>query len=252
MSESFTKEDRNKVASFLSTVNLSQGIGFAEMPCSIAAINIALTGKIGDTRPSCMSPVIHRFIIEVQDSAGDEMRNSKEWKALLPWAAGSLDEDEIELERLCLVRDWLWDTVFPNKIMLNTSALAGLRYDWEAMLKGRSQQSLNAFVVLAEAKSGDYAGACAAAAQWALCTYSLTSAPCCPASMAAESARDACSAADVVARQAWQDRVLSGCENWTGAERISCIEAAWRSFEPAALLRRLIEHPNGLPAGWEA
>jgi hypothetical protein len=197
-----------------------------------------------------MSPVIHRFIIEAQDSAGYVMRNSKEWKALLPWAAGSLDEDEIELERLRLVRDWLWDTVFPNEIMFKSSALAGLRYDWEAMLKGRSQQSLNAFIGLAEAKgTGDYADACAAAAQWALCTYTLTSAPCCPVGMAAESTRDACSAADVVARQAL---ALSGCKAWGGAERISCIEAAWRSFEPAALLRRLIEHPHGLPAGWEA
>jgi hypothetical protein len=51
MPESFTKEDRNKVASFLSTVNLSQGIGFAEMPCSIAAINIALTVKSAIVAP---------------------------------------------------------------------------------------------------------------------------------------------------------------------------------------------------------
>ena len=117
MSESFTKEDREKISRFLSKTRLHQGLGSAVSPCSIAAINIALTGDIGDHRPPCMSPVIHRFIIEAQDKAA--------------WA-------------------------------------------------------------------------------------------------------------------------LAGCKAWSEAARLNHIETTLRSFEPAALLRRLIEHPNGLPAGWDS
>ena len=257
MSESFTKEDREKISRFLSKTRLHQGLGSAVSPCSIAAINIALTGDIGDHRPPCMSPVIHRFIIEAQDLAGDEMRNSEEWKALLPWAAGSLDEVEIELERLSLVRDWLWDTVLTSEITLKASALAGLKHNWEAMLKGRSKQSLNAFVEsvgrlrffgLYDA-GGEYADACLEAAQWTLCTYAkANNAPPCR-QVAAESTRDACSAVDAVAKAAW---ALAGCKAWSEAARLNHIETTLRSFEPAALLRRLIEHPNGLPAGWDS
>jgi hypothetical protein len=256
MSESFTKEDREKVSRFLSKTNLHQGLGSAVSPCSIAAINIALTGDIGDHRPPCMSPVIHRFIIEAQDSAGDEMRNSKEWKALLPWAAGSLDEDEIELERLGLVRDWLWDTVLTNEITLKASALAGLKYDWEEMLKGRSEQSLNALSERVRRlrdrlydTGGDYAELVELAAQWTLCTYARANNVPPYRQAAAESTRDACSAVDAVAKAAW---ALAGCKAWSEVARLNCLETTWRSFEPAALLRRLIEHPNGLPAGWEA
>jgi hypothetical protein len=256
MSESFTKEDREKVSRFLSKTKLCQGFGTAASPCSIIAINFALTGDIGDSRPSCMSPVIHRFIIEAQDSAGDEMRNSKEWKTLLPWAAGSLDEDEIELERLGLVRDWLWDTVLASGIMLKASALAGLRYDWEQMLKGRSEQSLNALserVACLRDRPCDageeYADGCLEAAQWTLCTYAKANKIPPYRQAAAESTRDACSAVDAAAKAAW---ALAGCKAWSEVARLNCLETTWRSFEPAALLRRLIEHPNGLPAGWEA
>ena len=52
--------DTQRIADFLAEHQLSSGLGTAEEPCSIAAINLALTGRLTDDIPQCMSPVIGR------------------------------------------------------------------------------------------------------------------------------------------------------------------------------------------------
>ena len=235
MSESFTKEDREKVSRFLSTVSLSEGVGVVNAPCSIAAINLALTGNLDNERPSCMSPIIHRFIMEVQDAAGPKMRNSREWRALLPWAAGSLDEDEIEQERLLMIHDWMWDVVLPKH-----EPAEDLTDAWATMLQGRSQDAAQAFLAFMREREHEDVDSHSVASD-AESAYDWRRVNLVPTSSALDCILSAAGHVAVSLSRG------AGCEQFWSSHG-----AAWRSFEPAALLRRLIEHPNGLPAGWDS
>lgn len=234
---SFTKQDRERVARFLSKTTLSQGVGSPDSPCSIAAINLALTGRLTDERPPCMSPVIYHFAVEAQDSASHAMRNSREWKALLPWAAGSLDEDAVELERLEIVRGWLWDVVLPAVAV--DMIPVPLRSPWASMMQGRNEEAVDKFLEAARAILAEtgVTSPVIEVVNWMSCVYS------CPgnAEAAAESTRDACSVACCVVAS-------DVCGRWLYATS----EAVWDSFKPAALLKKLVEHPYGLPAGWDS
>src|SRR5690606_14402171 len=88
------------------------GLGSRERACSIAAINLALSGDLTDDIPECMSPTIGRWIIQVQDTMPAEIRNSAEWRGLLPLAAGTGREHEEE--RRAVILDWMWGTVLPS------------------------------------------------------------------------------------------------------------------------------------------
>ena len=103
-----TTEQQTAIADRLASMHLPSGLGDEENACSIAAINLALTGELTDDIPSCMSEVIGQWIIKIQDSMPDEMRNSLEWKLLLPLAAGTGREKE--KERLQIILDWMWGT----------------------------------------------------------------------------------------------------------------------------------------------
>lgn len=88
-------ETQTKIAELLKNCHPTSGLGQNEHEaCSIVAINLALTGKLTDEIPDCMSPVIGNWIIRIQDAMPEEMRNSEEWKSLLPFAAGTGREFE--------------------------------------------------------------------------------------------------------------------------------------------------------------
>lgn len=82
MISTITQKQADKIAAYLDTHELPKGLGSNESACSIAAINLALTGRLTDEIPACMSRVIGRWIIGIQDAAPHEMRNSPEWKRL--------------------------------------------------------------------------------------------------------------------------------------------------------------------------
>src|SRR5882672_9277442 len=105
-------EIQAKVEAYLKDRYIPAGLGTKEAACSIAAINLALTGELTDRIPECMSTVIGRWILIVQDSMPDDMRNSLEWRRLLPLAAGT--GREREQERLALILKWVWETVLPQ------------------------------------------------------------------------------------------------------------------------------------------
>lgn len=90
---------------------MPSGIGTKENACSIAAINLAISGELTSRIPLCMSLVMGRWIIVTQDKMPFEMRNSTEWKTLLPLAAGT--GRELEQERLDMIMDWMWGKVLP-------------------------------------------------------------------------------------------------------------------------------------------
>ena len=108
---------------------IPKGLGTKESACSLAAINLALTGEMKDTIPDCMSKVIGTWIIRVQDRMPDDLRNAPGWRDLLPLAAGSGREKEAA--RLNLVLDWLWRIVLPE--MQEIAGIGGYGRQWQAM-----------------------------------------------------------------------------------------------------------------------
>ena len=129
-----TKEQQQAILSWVSTHDIPSGLGTAEAACSIASINLALTGELTDRIPDCMSPVIGRWIIRVQDSMPADMRNGAEWKHLLPLAAGTGRKHEAE--RRQIVMDWMWITVLPYLQALADKR--GFGDKWRAMCEQKT------------------------------------------------------------------------------------------------------------------
>jgi len=129
-----TPKQQQRIADLLSTMILPAGLGNEENACSIAAINLALTGRLTDEVPDCMSEVIGRWIMATQDSMPAEMRNSLEWKRLLPLAAGT--GRKCESERVALIVQWMWETVLPT--IQPFADENGFGTEWRVMLQQRT------------------------------------------------------------------------------------------------------------------
>ncbi len=198
-----TLEQQTAIAAKLASMTLPSGLGDEESACSIAAINLALTGKLTDDIPPCMSEVIGKWIIQIQDSMPDDMRNSERWKQLLPRAAGTGRAKE--KERLDVILDWMWGTVLPTLQPL--AEKHGFGREWQTMTTERTKVAAWA-AKAAAAEAGVRAGAGAAAAE-----------------AAAEAARAAAWAAAEAAEAAYAASAV----------------AAWQTFDPCGLLERLIE-----------
>lgn len=111
MSSEWNEEANEKLIAWLATHNLlskrylTEGFGGKEDACSIASINLALTGRLSDEIPECMSRVIGIWMSRAQDAMPDEQRNSHEWKRLLPLAAGTGRDKETSRRKI--VMDWI-------------------------------------------------------------------------------------------------------------------------------------------------
>lgn len=114
------------------------GLGNGETDaCSIAQINLALTGTLTDDIPDCMSEVIGSWIIVVQDSMSNEIRCSAEWRNLLPLASGT--GRELEQERLDILLDWMWET---GLVLVEPIAEQhGYGGEWRQMIDSRTEAS---------------------------------------------------------------------------------------------------------------
>jgi hypothetical protein len=163
-----TIEQQTAIAAKLASMHLPSGLGTEESACSIAAINLALTGRLTDDIPDCMSKVIGRWIISVQDAMPADMRNSGRWKSLLPAAAGTGRDKE--QERLAIILDWMWGTVLPTLQPLADER--GFGREWQAMTTERTGAAAHAAraaalaVVWAAAREAALADT-AYAAEWA-------------------------------------------------------------------------------------
>lgn len=180
----YTPEIRAKLERYLETHNLPRGMGNKESACSIAAINLAMTGKLTDDIPDCMSVVLGRATIRLQDFMPDEMRNSARYKAWLPTAGGTgLDREE---ERLAVLLDWMWITVLPQ--LQPIADENGFGKEWRTMCSERTEKAADA--ARAAARAAVYAADAANAAAWA-------------AFESAEAAYAAVYAADAARAAAW-------------------------------------------------
>ena len=212
MTTVWTQRADARLRDYLASHELVAGIGTEESACSVAAINLALTGKVTDTIPKCMSKVIGQWMIVVQDAMPSEMRNSSGWKCLLPMAAGTgRDREE---ERLALIMDWMWGTVLPD--LQSVADQGGFGAEWRTMCVEKSPKAARDAAWAAAWAAGD-AARDAAWAAWAARD----------AAWAAWAARDAARAAGA-ARDAAR------------AARDAARDAAWERYDPVGLLARLV------------
>ena len=134
MTTVWTQEADARLRDYLASHELVAGSGTEESACSVAAINLALTEKLTDAIPKCMSKVIGQWMMVVQDVMPSEMRNSSMWKCLLPMAAGT--GREREEERLALIMDWMWGTVLPD--LQSVAYQGGFGAEWRTMCLEKS------------------------------------------------------------------------------------------------------------------
>ena len=160
MTTVWTQRADARLRDYLASHELVAGIGTEESACSVAAINLALTGKVTDTIPMCMSKVVGQWMIVVQDAMPLEMRNSPGWKRLLPMAAGT--GREREEERLALVMDWMWGTVLPD--LQSVADQGGFGAEWRTMCVEKSPKAAGDAARYAAWAAGDAAGDAARAA----------------------------------------------------------------------------------------
>jgi hypothetical protein len=233
-----TDQQRAAIAAKLEGMTLPSGLGDNHAACSIAAINLALSGRLTDDIPACMSEVIGQWIITIQDAMPDQMRNSPDWKRLLPLAAGTGREHEDK--RLALILEWMWGTVLP--LLQPQADAGGYGPQWRAMCEQRTPEAAKASWAAAEAaraawaaEAAEAARAAAAEAAWAA-EASWAAAEAARAAWAAEAAEAARAAA---AEAAWAAWAAAAAAKARAAE--AAAEAAWRHIDPCGLLARLVE-----------
>jgi hypothetical protein len=212
------------IADYFANRTIPSGLGTRESACSIAGINVALTGTLTDKIPDCMSEVIGHWIIVIQDSMLSSIRNSARWKSLLPYAAGTGRNKETE--RLAIILDWMWTVVLPTLQPIANEN--GFGSEWEAMLREKTERAAlaawsaaDAVREEAESETAEYAAESAAdAASWAMRVASAVDA----ATWVGEG-RAAANAADAAA---------------DAAANAAAVEVVWKKFDPCGLLKRLI------------
>jgi hypothetical protein len=227
-----TTEQQTAIASKLATMHLPSGLGDEHSACSIAAINLALSGKLTDEIPDCMSRVIGQWIIVIQDAMPGEMRNSARWKSLLPLAAGTGRKQE--QERLDIILSWMWDIVLPSLQPLADQR--GFGAQWQKMTAERTAESARAAANAAEAAAVAVARATARAAH----RVAKAAEAAARARAAGWAAATAAAAADAVARAA-AARATNAAAAGAAADAWA---TTWANFDPCGLLERLIKIDN--------
>lgn len=86
-------EIQSLVASFVTSATLGKGLDNSKTPCTIAAINLTLSGRYTDECPECMSPELCDFVVVLQDRLSNKCRNSAEWKSIIPLLLNTKDQD---------------------------------------------------------------------------------------------------------------------------------------------------------------
>jgi hypothetical protein len=173
MTNLLTTEQRAKIEALVQQMWLTKGVGTRENACSVAAINLALTGELTDEIPDCMSEVTGKWIIGIQDRMPSEMRNSSEWKRLLPLAAGTGRTKEPE--RLSIVMDWMWESLKPVQPFADAN---GFGEKWAKMCIEKSIDAAYAAYAAATAAYAATASYAVTAASYAYATSYAYAASC--------------------------------------------------------------------------
>ena len=170
---------------------------------------------------SLSSPVIHGWLVPIQDAMPDTMRNSVQWKAALLDVPRTGREPDDERFRLDVIMDWMWAGVLPLMQPLANSVSYG--WDWQRMCDWRSVDVARKIALWDAAKS---------------CTGSLIETAV-NAFYAAEFAQEAWTATgeDWTHRTSWAARHAA----YTAIGVGDFSEVAWERIDPPALLERLVQ-----------
>lgn len=206
------------------------------------------------------SEVIEDWIASIQCPMPNNMRNSEEWRALIPDAAGTGREHESK--RLAMIMDWMWSTVAPQGQQVADAY--GFGIEWREMCEKKTQKAAQAAELAAATwtpkkllaeEAAERAGVAAAQEAWAGAAAAWM-----VAARAAErvaearaiGAPDAANAARVMkfAAKYLAEKDLSRAAGLAGT--VTGILAAavsngnyWRAIDPPGLLRRLINLETG-------
>jgi hypothetical protein len=140
-------EIQNNIRDYLSSHRICAGLGLEESACTIAAINLCISGRLTDARPDCVCRVIHKWVIPIQDAMPDDMRNNG-WTALVPLIAGSFNP-ELESKRKDLILDWMWTIVLPQ--LIPVAEKYGFGSEWTEMLDMKTSYAARAAYAAAAA-----------------------------------------------------------------------------------------------------
>ena len=230
-------ETQQKIFDLITPMTIPSGVGTKDNACTIAALNLSLSGELTDKIPDCCSEVIGKWAILIQDAMPAAMRNSERYKMLVPYLAGTSRDPKKEAARFKTILDWMWNTVLPSLQTIADKNNFGRA--WQNMLTLKtadaSDDASNAAVAAAAAAaydaSNDSNAAVAAAADAAAYAAAYDS------NAAAYAAADA--AADAAAYGAAS--AADACYTASYAAYVSNTSSdIWETFDPISLLEKLI------------
>jgi len=211
----YTTDNRLNLEAYLATHTLPSGLGNKESACTMAAINLAMSGKLTAKIPDCMSEVLGKAAIGLQDAMPDKMRNSARYKRLIPNMPGTGRAQE--QERLAILMDWMWGVVLPQ--IQPIADEHGFGAEWQSMCREKTAAAVYA------ATHAVYAATHAA---WAAAR----------AAAAVEAARAAVGAARAADDAAW---AAADAAAWAAA-RVAAAAARddfWETIDPIGVLARM-------------
>ena len=255
----WTPEADHRLRTYLATNELSAGRGPEGPPCSLMAINLALTGRPTRAVPECMSAAIAYWIIFIQKEMPGEMRNGRAWKDLLPRAV--MTGRHRERERLNALLDWAWNSVLP--FLQGLADRRGFGGEWRKMCAahgdgdevrmaaakaaGRAARRAGSHAVFRAAEDAAWAvywakdarGECSSGLKVRWRTFAAASTVAEVPKEAARAIGDAAADSSVAAATT-AGRRLADTLTVGGAARAAAISGAWSIFNPVEMLRRAI------------
>ena len=265
-------ETQQKIFDLITPMTIPSGVGTKDNACTIAALNLSLSGELTDKIPDCCSEVIGKWAILIQDAMPAAMRNSERYKMLVPYLAGTSREPKKEAARLKTILDWMWNTVLPSLQTIADKNNFGRA--WQNMLTLKtadaSDDASNAAVAAAAANAAAKASNAAAANAAAAAANAASNASNAAVAAAAAAAYDAsndsnaavAAAADAAAYAAAYDSNAAAYAAADAAADAAAYGAAsaadacytasyaayvsntssdiWETFDPISLLEKLI------------
>jgi hypothetical protein len=200
---------------------ICSGVGDATEPgqgeaCTIAEINLVLTGELDDGSHPCISEVIRFWVINVQDAMPSYLRNLPAWRNAAIGIAGSTGSAEQDRARIALIMSWMWEALADDIVIAGLPA--SVLPAWREMLSQKTANATNAANAAANA-----ADAVAAADACAFISIRMVDPYAADAAYAGVSA--------VVAAE--------GLATSTMANPSAAIIAYWERRDPASLLVKL-------------
>lgn len=114
--------------------------------CSMQVLNWAAgsPGPLSDLPIPGQSEVIRNVIIRIQDDMPDGVRNSREWREVLPSTLGTGTTSADETARLGVLMEWMWERLADPMVLATVDLTPGLRSSWNRMLTERTSDAARA------------------------------------------------------------------------------------------------------------